>query len=117
MNQVAGIFNIKTITALRGDVFSFDLGKTFSGTLVAWMKKNPNDTVYREFTIENNRFLTLSKEQTSDYFDTNGMLTNSITGKWYFDVEQTENSKTKTIFTGTIFFKNDVTNSGGTLAS
>lgn len=117
MSSVPKIYNLETTKALRGDVFRLDLGKTFTGTLKAQMKKDPNDLVYRDFSIEENRYLTLSETQTSDYKDTNGKVTNSIAGKWYFDVEQTENNKTKTIFTGTIFFKNDITNSGGVVAS
>ena len=117
INSVPKIFNLETIKALRGDVFRLDLGKTFSGTLKAQMKKDPNDQIYREFTVENNRYLSLSSVQTSDYKDNNGIITNSIAGKWFFDVEQTENNETKTIFTGVILFKNDITNSGGIEAS
>ena len=113
------IRNIKPVKALRGDPLSIDLGTTFTGTLTAWMKKSPNDTTYREFTIEDGRYLTMTGAETSDFF--NGtVLTESVEGKWYFDVEFTSTKPeavASTIYTGVIIFYNDITNSPGVQSS
>lgn len=117
-HRVGQIRNIRVRKALRGDPFVIDLGIQLQGQMTAWMKKNPNDSTYRSFDILDNRYLTLSREKTSDYYDAiTGELTDSIAGKWYFDVEIIEPGKTesekKTVYTGTIFFINDVTGSNG----
>lgn len=116
-----GVLNLKTIKALRGEIFSLDLGQTLAGTLTAWMKKSPDATSFRPFTIENNRFLTLSAVETSDYYDTENVLIESIVGKWYFDVEQVLDPlkpfEAKTIYRGTILFQGDITNSCGVVVN
>lgn len=117
MNHIVGkIRNIRTIKALRGDPLSIDLGKTFDGVLEAWMKSSPNSETYRSFDIVDNRYLTLSREKTSDYYF-QGELVEEIKGRWYFDVEFTKAgdpiSNKKTIYTGTILFVNDITGGNG----
>jgi len=114
------IRNIREIKAIRGEKLIIDLGKAFDGTLTSWIKKEPNSESYREFEILDNRYLILPKEKTQDYYNnttTPPTLIESIKGRWYFDVEQIpENGvedDSKTIYTGTIYFENDITNSGG----
>ena len=102
--------NLRTVKAIRGNALTIDLGETFTGTLTSWMKKDLDGTEYIEFSIVDNRYLFLTKAKTQDNFD--GV--NVVKGKWYFDVRQlptggTEDDET-TIFTGTIFFENNVTN-------
>lgn len=106
--------NIRTIKALRGEALRIDLGKVFTGTLTAWMKRDPNDLEYRSFEVREGRYLYLSKNKASDYSE-GGIITSAIEGKWYFDVEQDlgNGSDIKTIFRGTILFVNDVTGSAG----
>lgn len=115
-HKVGTIRNIRTIKALRGDPLTIDLGINIDGNLRAWMKKKPNDSSYREFDIIENRFLTLSREKTDDYYF-EGELIEEVKGKWYFDVELLKTgepeSKRKTIYTGTILFINDITGSTG----
>ena len=103
---------LKTIKALRGQSLSIDLGIEHTGTLQAWMKKNPNDETYRSFTIVDNRFLFLPKEKSQDYVGQN------IEGKWYFDVRElplgsTDPNDETTIFEGVISFENQITDSNG----
>lgn len=105
--------NIRTIKALRGEALKIDLGKAFEGTLVAWMKRNPDDLVYRSFEVQDGRYLYLTKEKASDYIE-EGVVVAAIEGKWYFDVEQEiVDEDTKTIYRGTIMFQNDITGSLG----
>lgn len=115
-HRVSTIKNIRTIKALRGDPLVIDLGSTFDGTMAAWMKKTPNASSYRSFDIIANRYLSLSREKTSDYYFENELI-EAIKGKWYFDVELLKTgdpeTKKKTIYTGTILFINDITGSDG----
>ena len=110
-HRVSSIRNLRTIKALRGEAVRIDLGKTFEGSLQAWMKRSPDDPVHREFGIDANRYITLSNELTRDYYTDGGVLISTVSGKWYFDVEQTIDGVVKTIFTGTIFFSKDITGS------
>lgn len=111
---VSKIRDVGTIKALRGDNLTIDLGKAVSGTLTSWMRKHPNDPLYRVFTIRENRFLELTNEETRDLYNEEGALIQAIEGKWYFDVEVVdENQNSKTMYAGRIFFKNGITNSGG----
>lgn len=112
--RVDSIPNIRTIKALRGDALRIDLGKEFPGLLTAWMKRDPNDLEYRSFEVQENRYLYLTEEKTSDWA-TGSELISKIEGKWYFDVEQDleDGSDKKTIYRGTIFFYNDITGSVG----
>jgi hypothetical protein len=116
MNQRVGkIRNIRTLKALRGEEFVIDLGSIITGNLTSWMKKDPNDLTYRSFEIVGNRYLVLSKDKTSDYYDSENVIVERIAGKWYFDVELIEEGEEEntTIYTGTILFINDVTGSEG----
>ena len=116
---IISVPTLKTVKALRGESLSIDLGKTFDGLLEAWMKKSPTDTTYRSFTIVDNRYLFLPKEKTQDYYDIEtGDLIEKVQGKWYFDVRSiptlsTKADDEKTIYEGTIEFKNQVTDSQG----
>ena len=65
--KIQKIANLRTVKALRGQSLTIDLGKTFTGTITAWMKKSPSDEIYRSFTTTDNRNLFLSKEKTQDY--------------------------------------------------
>ncbi len=116
-NNVGRIKNLRTIKSLRSEAVKIDLGKTYDGTLTAWMKKTPSSTSYRSFTIVDNRYLTLSRDTTSDLY-VNDTLTTSVQGRWYFDVEFLETgaptSDKKTILTGSILFVDDITGSRGT---
>jgi len=108
--------NVRTIKAQRGESLKIDLGKTFEGILTAWMKRDPNDLEYREFEVQDGRYLYLSKEKASDYYDEINPteLVSAIAGKWFFDVEQEiEGEDTRTIYRGTILFQNDITGSAG----
>ena len=40
------IKNLKTVSALKGQSLTIDLGKTYAGTLSAWMKRSPTDSIY-----------------------------------------------------------------------
>jgi len=119
MSKVSKIREIKPIKALRGDPLSIDLGTTFTGTVTAWMKKNPNDNTYREFTIVGGRYLTMTSAETSDFYS-GETLVESVEGKWYYDVEwlsTIDGAVSKTIYTGSILFYNDITNSSGVQAT
>jgi len=109
--------NVRTIKAIRGESLTIDLGKTFEGTLQAWMKKDPNADTYRSFTIIDNRYLQLPQDKTRDYYNSGGQLVEEIKGKWYWDVEQVldpaKPEEVKTIYKGTISFANDITGSSG----
>lgn len=117
--KVQKIANVRTVKALRGQSMIIDLGRTFTGTLSAWMKKKPNDTTYRSFEIIDNRYLKLSKSKTQDYRDENTLeLLEAIAGKWHFDVRRTPVGSTdvdqeEVIFTGTILFVDNITDSDG----
>tara|TARA_R110002126_G_scaffold50551_9_gene139275 strand:- start:179 stop:1315 length:1137 start_codon:yes stop_codon:yes gene_type:complete len=111
--KVQKIANLRTVKALRGQSLTIDLGKTKTGTLSAWMKKDPTDATFRSFTIVDQRFLFLPKEKTQDL-----SATDLIEGKWYFDVRQlpvgsVDPNDEQTIYTGTIEFSNQVTDSNG----
>lgn len=116
-HRVSSIKNLRTVKALRGEALTIDLGKPYVGTMKAWMKKNPNDNTYRSFEIRENRYLILSKTKASDYYNEDGDLLEAIEGKWKFDVELIPEGgtieDTKTIYTGTILFENDITGSIG----
>ena len=116
-HRVSSIRNLRTVKALRGESLTIDLGKSYQGTMTAWMKKNPNDSTYRSFDITNNRYLVLSKTKASDYYNEYEELVEAIEGKWKFDVELIPvggiPDDAKTIYTGTILFINDITNSVG----
>lgn len=110
--------NIRTIKALRGESLTIDLGRTQTGTLEAWMKKNPNDTTFRAFEIRENRFLFLSKEKAQDYYnEDSSQVIEAIKGRWQFDVRVTPVGGTAddstVIYTGTILFEDQVTGSRG----
>lgn len=111
-NRVSSIRNLRTIRALRGDTLKIDLGISFVGTMRAWMKKDPQSSTYREFTIEDNRYLVLPSIKTSDYYF-NGGLIEAIAGKWYFDVELETDLEVKTVYTGKILFINNTTGTLG----
>lgn len=126
-NKVSKIKTIKLIKALRGDSLTIDLQKTYDGTLNAWMKKERDSDSYRSFDIVENRYLYLSETKTKDYLEEDGTVIEEVAGNWYFDVEFTptiEGTPTqlelntkfakRTIFSGTIFFQNDITGTNGT---
>lgn len=110
-HRISSIRNLRTVNVLRGEAVRIDLGKTFEGSLEAWMKRNPDDPIHREFVIDSNRYITLSRDLTKDYYTDGGVLISTVFGKWYFDVEQTVDGVTETIFTGTIYFSKDITGS------
>ena len=119
MSIVNNIREIKPIKALRGDALSIDLGLTYPGTMQAWMKKDPNSTTYRSFTIRDGRYLELTGPEASDFYS-GEVLEEAVEGKWYFDVEWTPAEAelvTRTIYTGSILFYNDITGSGGVQAT
>ncbi len=98
--------NLKTIIGYRNTKLTIDLGKEFEGTLVSKMKRDPNGEDFREFDILDNRFLILEESETADVGE------ETILGRWYFDVRQTITSpeiETQIIYTGTIFFKGNIT--------
>jgi len=103
------IRNLRVVKGLRGNGLKIDLGKTFDGTLVASMRKDAGNNSIRNFTIESNRYLSLSEEETLDYVDNSEVVIENISGVWKFDVKQTIGIETKVIYTGTIYFENGVT--------
>jgi hypothetical protein len=117
--RVTSVRNIKTIKAYRGEALTINLGKEYAGgTLTAWMKKSPNASTYREFSIGlTNGTIELSKEKASDYYNSSGVLIEAIEGRWYFDVEfiadGASSETVETVVSGTILFINDITNSNG----
>lgn len=107
--QISTLRTLKTVKALKGESLKIDLGKTFTGTLTSWMKKDTLEDEYIEFDVIDNRYLFLTKAKTADLFDAK----NKVAGKWYFDVRQLPvdgvDDDEKTIFVGTILFYNNVT--------
>lgn len=109
MGSISTIRNIRTVKGLRNNELIIDLGKSFDGELKAWMKKTPNSPYYRPFDFIDNRYLKMPKNRTVDIFDEGGCIIEAIEGKWYFEVEQKLEDEYKTIYTGRILFKNDIT--------
>lgn len=102
--------NLKTITAYRNQELKIDLGKVFEGELSAAMSRDIDDKKVVEFTILDNRFLTLTKEQTADgNTSLEDEVLNKVEGRWYFDVKQCFGDDCSIIYTGTIFFINNIT--------
>ena len=103
---------IKTIKAYRGESLTIDLGKEFSGTLQAWMRRESDSTTYRSFEIIDNKSIRLSKHKASDYINEEGGVIEEISGKWYFDVKQTidilKPEETRVVFRGIILFTKDI---------
>ena len=107
------IKNLKTINALRGQSLTIDLGEAFTGTLSAWMKRKPTDSTYRSFTIVDGRYLFLPKDKAQDL-----SATDLVAGKWNFDVRHladgtTDPNDEEVVYTGTILFSNNITDSDG----
>lgn len=107
--MVNTIRNLRLVRGLRGNGLTIDLGKVFDGTLVASMKKDSDNMTIRDFTIVGNQFLTLSEDETLDYVTALDVSIETISGKWKFDVKQTVGLDTDVIYTGTIYFENNVT--------
>ena len=112
--KVQKIKNLRTVKALRGQSLTIDLGRTFTGTLTAWMKRKPTDSTYRSFTIVDGRYLFLPKEKAQDL-----SATDLVEGKWYFDVRHlavgtVDPNDEEMIYTGSINFSNHITDSNGT---
>mgnify|MGYP003638860753 CR=1 FL=1 len=113
MTGASTIKNLRTVRAVKGQSLTIDLGKTFTGTLSAWMKRKPTDKTYRSFTIVDNRYLFLPKEKTQDL-----SATDLAVGKWYFDVRYlaegtVDPNDEEIIYTGTILFSDNITDSNG----
>jgi hypothetical protein len=118
INSVGKIKNLRLVKALRGQSLAIDLGKAYTGSLTAWLKRTPTDTNYRSFTIVDGRFLFLPKEKAQDYY-TNGIVSEAVLGRWYFDVKRLpvgsiDPNDEQIIVTGNIEFFNQVTDSNGT---
>ena len=112
------ILDFKTVKALRGQSLLIDLGKTFEGTITAWMKRDPKDTVYRSFEVRDNRYLFLSKAKSQDFYNSETLeLQSKVEGKWYFDVRQLPTAGTEEeeaiLLRGVIDFSNNITDSIG----
>ena len=61
---ITEIKEVKTIKAMRAEALTIDLGKEYPNhKLEAWMKKSPNATNYRSFSIVDQRFLFLTKKK------------------------------------------------------
>ena len=108
--------NLRAVKAFRGQSLIIDLGKVLDGTLTAWMKRDPEDVIYRSFEIKENRYLFLPKVKAEDYYNSATLeLESKVEGKWYFDVKQLLDGETVApiIFTGTIDFSNNITDSNG----
>ena len=115
--NIGKIKNLRTIKSLRSESLKIDLGKTYAGTLTAWLKKTPNATSYRSFSIIDNRYIYLSRNTTSDLWVDDVLIT-GVQGRWFFDVEFLptggEADEKKTILTGSVQFIDDITGSRGT---
>ena len=81
IQRASTIKNLKTVNAIKGQSLTIDLGETLTGTLSAWMKRDPTDSTYRSFTVVDGRYLFLSKDKAQDL-----SATDLVAGKWYFDV-------------------------------
>lgn len=111
--QSNSIRNIRTIKAYRGESLTIDLGQAYEGDLTAWMKRSPDDSIYRSFDIIDNRYIYLPEDRASDYI-IDDIIAYPIEGKWIFDVEQKLIDEDKsTIIRGTLLFQGDITNSNG----
>lgn len=105
---------VKTIKARKNESLKIDLGRVYEGSLESWMKRNPNEITHRTFTIIDNRYLFLTKEQASDFFDIDNNLIEGVEGKWLFDVKQTIGlDGARVVFRGVILFSNKITNNIG----
>lgn len=101
--------NLQTVIAYRDQDLIIDLGKQFTGTLTASMARDTTVVENRkEFEVVDNRFLKLLREQAQDE-DEEGEVV-SILGRWYFDVRQETETQNHIIYTGTIFFRGNITN-------
>tara|TARA_R110001606_G_scaffold384658_1_gene547696 strand:+ start:20419 stop:21558 length:1140 start_codon:yes stop_codon:yes gene_type:complete len=115
---ITEIKEVRTIKAMRAESLTIDLRKAYPNhKLEAWMKKDYNSTMYRSFSIVDQRYLFLSKSKTEDYYNIEtGKLIEKIAGKWYFDVRAIPNEATNVddesiIVKGVIYFENSVTDS------
>lgn len=102
--------NLQTVIAYRDQDLIIDLGKQFDGEIRASMSRD-TDTVgeTKDFEIVDNQFLKLLKEQAKDEISDENEVISTIIGRWYFDVRQVLNDKDRIIYTGTIFFKGNIT--------
>lgn len=101
--------DLRTVKGYRGSGLKIDLGKTFNGTIDASMRKYLDSSLKKDFSIIDNRYLFLDANNTLDEYNSDGDLLLSISGKWNFDVFQTINSVRSIIYTGTIYFENNMT--------
>ena len=109
------IRTLRTVKAISNQSLTIDLGVAFTGGLTAWMKTKASSTHYREFQIVDNRYLFLPKSSTVDITDPTSGEVFLIDGKWKFDVRQilsgASSDTVQTIYTGTIFFTPNITDS------
>lgn len=110
------LYDFRLVKSMTNSPLTIDLGKTFGGTITAYMKTNYDDTHYREFTVVDNRYLTLTKNETVDWTD-NGVVY-PIEGRWYVTVWQVggtpEQTEVEAIYTGKILFIGSMNERGGT---
>lgn len=101
--------NLQTVIAYRDQELKIDLGKSFDGILSASMARETDVIINtREFEIVDNRYLVLSRDKTQDE-DMDEEIKNPVIGRWYFDVRQELPDSNQLIYTGTIFFKGNIT--------
>ncbi len=114
MYGVGKVPNIRTISSYRGEVLIIDLGKTFYGKMIAWMRKrDSNGGYHRSFEVIDNRYLKLSREKSLDYYQ-GGELYQSVLGRWDFEVKVDEDVDLggeyfKTVYRGSIYFEPNIT--------
>jgi len=112
------VLDFRTIKAIRGQSLTIDLGKTFEGDITAWMKRDPEDIVYRSFEVKENRYLFLTKDKAQDFYNNQTLeLESKVEGKWYFDVRQLptggDAQEEAILLKGIIDFSNNITDSIG----
>ena len=112
------VYDFRLVKTMTHQALTIDLGKTFSGTITAFMKTDASSDHYREFTVVDGRYLTLTQDQTVDYIDDG--VTYPIAGRWYVNVWQLKDgqSEEQIVYTGRILFVESIDDingdSGGT---
>jgi len=109
------IHNLRLIKAMGHQALTIDLGIQFSGTVTAFMKRDTDSIHYREFTVTDGRYISLTQEQTVDLI-ANG-IEYTIEGRWYFNVWQVkageDETQQKCVFTGKVLFLGQMDAYGG----
>lgn len=100
--------NLQTVNAMRDEELIIDLGMEFEGELTASLSRDrKTNQGQKEFEIIDNRYLKLTRDKANDEIIESETV--SILGRWYFDVRQTTDTSSKFVYTGTIYFRGNIT--------